>query len=64
MMTLPDFVQEEVYPTIDAWKQDPPHRPKSSPDVIALPEQHWLLGLIDYLRPESRFPRMAQSVRN
>jgi len=47
---LPDFIQKEVSQAIQKWKTQPPHRPKTKGEIIALPESHWLLQLIDYLK--------------
>jgi len=49
---LPNFICQEVIPTIQNWKTRPPHRPKTKGGVITLPESHWLLQLIDYLNSQ------------
>ena len=45
--TLPDFICNEVLPSIDKWKQNPPHHPKGR---ATLPESFWLLQLLDSLK--------------
>lgn len=47
---LPDFIRQEVLPAIENWKKQPPHKPKTQGQIIALPESCWLLQLIDYLQ--------------
>jgi len=47
--TLPDFICNRVLPTIQRWKQNPPHQPRTRGKRVALPESYWLLQLIDYL---------------
>ena len=49
---LPDFIRQEVIQTIQNWRKHPPHHPKSVGVIITLPESHWLLQLIDYLKNE------------
>lgn len=47
---LPDFICKDVLPTIEEWKQNPPHQPRTKDiNIITLPEGHWLLCLIDSL---------------
>jgi len=47
--TVPQFIQERVLPTIQAWKQNPPHQPQTKGQVITLPESNWLLQMLDHL---------------
>ena len=47
---LPEFIHQEVIQTIQNWKRHPPHSPKTRGNIITLPESHWLLQLIDYLK--------------
>ena len=47
--TLPDFICHEILPTIQKWKQNPPHQPQTKGKYVTLPESYWLLQLIDYL---------------
>jgi len=46
---LPDFICHEILPTIQKWKQNPPHQPQTKGKYVTLPESYWLLQLIDYL---------------
>ena len=49
---LPEFIKQDVIQTIQNWKQQPPHKPKSQGKMITLPQSHWVLQLIDYLYNE------------
>ena len=44
-----DFIKTEIVPTIEKWKDNPPHRPQTKGKSITLPEGMWLLYLVDYL---------------
>lgn len=45
---LPNFIRQEIIPTIRKWKEHPPQQAKTK--FITLPESHWLLQLIDYFK--------------
>ena len=47
--SLWEFVNNEIKPTIQQWKKQPPHRPQTRGKSITLPEGMWLLYLVDYL---------------
>lgn len=46
---LPNFIKNQVLPTIKNWKEHPPHKPKTTGKHIQLPGGQWLLQLFDYL---------------
>jgi len=46
------FIRKRVFPTIDAWKKNPPHRPRGRCQTVTLPESNWLLQMLDHLARE------------
>ena len=48
-LPLPDFIQDNVIPSIQRWKENPPHGSRLRGEIIGLPETYWLLQLIDYM---------------
>lgn len=46
---LPNFICNKILPTIERWKQNPPHQPRTKGKTVTLPESYWLLQLIDHL---------------
>lgn len=46
---LENLIENEIKPTIQQWKENPPHRPQTKGKSITLPENMWLLDLLDYL---------------
>ena len=53
VIPLPDFLRDFVIPTIKQWKENPPHAPKARGPMIALPESHWLLKLLEYMHTQN-----------
>lgn len=49
VIALREFIEYEIRPTIRQWKKKPPHRPETRGKSITLPENMWLLYLVDYL---------------
>ena len=49
VIPLTDFIKTEIIPTIDNWKKNPPHSPRTKGSYLTLSESNWLLELIDYL---------------
>lgn len=49
LKTLSDFILEEVIPTIDEWRKNPLHKPKTRGSIV-LPDGLWLLNLIELMR--------------
>lgn len=45
---VPLFITKRVLPAVEAWKQSPPHQPRSRAN-ITLPESNWLLQMLDHL---------------
>lgn len=50
---LPLFISEKVLATITRWRESPPRTPKGPAHLITLPECHWLILLLDYLKIKS-----------
>ena len=49
IITLPDFIVNEVLPTIHKWRDNAPQQPRTRGKHITLPQSCWFLQLIDYL---------------
>lgn len=49
VIRLMDFLFSHVFPTIQRWKDNPPHQPKNRGSYITLSEAHWLLQLLDFM---------------
>jgi len=59
---LSEFICQDILPTIQRWKQNPPHQPRCPGKHITLPESHWLLQLIDCLNSRGMLKRCQQEM--
>ena len=50
VVPLPKFVCGTVLPTIQEWKRNPPHRPRTTGQRVTLPESLWLLQMLDHMK--------------
>jgi hypothetical protein len=49
VIRLLELIKTTMLPSIEKWKQNPPSEPKSRGKSITLPQNLWLLYLLDYL---------------
>lgn len=54
VIRLPDFIFDKVLPTIQSWKDNPPHQPRMKGPRVTLPESLWLLQMLDNLGDRKR----------
>lgn len=49
VIRLMDFIFLHVFPTVQRWKDNPPHQPRTRGSYITFPEAHWLLQMLDFV---------------
>jgi len=49
VIALLDLIKDEIRPTIQKWKNQPPHQPQTRGKSVTLPQNMWLLYLLDYI---------------
>jgi len=48
--SIDEFIQEDVIPTIENWKKNPPFKSKTKGESIVLPDGLWLLHVVERMR--------------
>lgn len=63
VIRVKDFIFSHVFPTVQNWKNNPPHQPKIRGSYITLPDSLWLLKLLDFLNSHGALQQTISNMK-